>query len=413
MLNNGPILEYLPWGILPLCLTAIAYYGYVLYAAADFFGQSTPVDPDFAPPVTLLKPLCGLDASTYENLASFCRQEYPTYQIVFAVREATDPVIAIAHQLIQDFPAVDLKLVVSDRVIGANLKVSNLDNAVAHAKYDTLVLADSDIRVGPDYLQRVVQPLQDEAVGVVTCLYKSLVTGWLAAFEALGIVTWFHPRVLSARHLEGMQFAMGSTIVLRQAVLRAIGGFGAIANHLADDCQIGYLAVQAGYKVVLSDYIVEHQLAHPRFTDVLHRQVRWARCIRVERFRGYLGLLLTQGTAVSLLFLLATQGSPWGWTMLTLVWSLRLAMAWRVGVHYLKDPVARQLFWLVPVRDLCSFAIWCYSLVGNTIVWRDQTFMLLTGGTLVPVKGDRVDSLQLEQVRLWQMEGGQHKVEKV
>jgi len=358
--------------LLILCLCAIWFYCYSIYAAIDFFGSPDPVEPDFHPCVTLLKPICGLDSDAYENLASFCQQDYPQYQIIFAVRDQHDPGVEVVKQIIDNFPSIDIQLVVNDRTIGTNLKVSNLANAAAVAKYSILLIADSDIRVGSDYLRRVIQPMRDPTVGVVTCLYRSLTQGWMARIEALWISTEFHPRVLVARKLEGIKFALGSTIVIQRSALEAIGGFLAIADYLADDFQLGNLPAQVGYKVVLSDYVVEHVLATASFSDLIQRQIRWACCQRVSRPWGYLGLIFTHGTATSL-------------TGLGITWTMRLLMAWVVGVRSLKDPTAKKFLWLVPLRDLMSFALWCYSFVGNVIEWRGQRLKLTKGGKLVPL----------------------------
>ena len=371
--------------LLILCLCAIWFYCYSIYAAIVFFGSPDPVEPDFHPCVTLLKPICGLDSDAYENLASFCQQDYPQYQIIFAVRDQHDPGVEVVKQIIDNFPSIDIQLVVNDRTIGTNLKVSNLANAAAVAKYSILLIADSDIRVGSDYLRRVIQPMRDPTVGVVTCLYRSLTQGWMARIEALWISTEFHPRVLVARKLEGIKFALGSTIVIQRSALEAIGGFLAIADYLADDFQLGNLPAQVGYKVVLSDYVVEHVLATASFSDLIQRQIRWACCQRVSRPWGYLGLIFTHGTATSLLLLMATGGSILGWTGLGITWTMRLLMAWVVGVRSLKDPTAKKFLWLVPLRDLMSFALWCYSFVGNVIEWRGQRLKLTKGGKLVPL----------------------------
>ncbi|WP_199331038.1 MULTISPECIES: bacteriohopanetetrol glucosamine biosynthesis glycosyltransferase HpnI [unclassified Calothrix] len=371
------------WLLLILCLAAICFYCYSIYAAIAFFTQPRTINPEFLPPVTILKPICGVDRDAEENLASFCQQDYPAYQIIFAVRDREDPAIAIIDKLIQQFPNVDIQLVVSDRIIGANLKVSNLANAVTAAKYEILLIADSDIRVGKDYLQRIVQPLQDEKVGVVTCLYRSLAQGWVTSFEALGISTSFHPGVLVSNQLEEIKFAFGSTIVIRKSALEAIGGFNAIADYLADDFQLGYLPAQAGYRVFLSNYIVDHILDESTLADVIQRQIRWLRCIWVSRPWGYLGLLFTYGTVTSLLLLLVTKGSILGWTSLVITWILRLIMAWVIGVSVFKDPVTKQYFWLIPVRDFMHFAIWCYGFFGKAITWRGQQLQLIPGGKLV------------------------------
>lgn len=370
-----------------LCLSATTFYCYAIYAALDFFGCPHSIDHNFHPPLSVLKPVCGLDSDTYENLASFCYQDYPDYQVIFAVRDQHDPSVEVVQKIVYNFPNIDIQLVISDRTIGTNLKVSNLANAVAAAKHSILLIADSDIRVGSDYLRRVIQPLRDPTVGVVTCLYRSCVQGWVAILEALGTSTEFQASVLVARNLQGMQFAFGSTIVLQKAALEAIGGFAAIANYLADDFQLGNLPTKAGYKVVLSDYVVEHVLGTTTLTDFIQRQIRWARCIRVSRFWGYLGLIFTHGTVTSLLFLMATGGSILGWIIAGITWTTRLAMAWIVGKR-LHDPVVKKFLWLVPLRDMISFILWCYSFVGNSINWRGQRLKLIKGGLLVPLSND-------------------------
>lgn len=367
--------------LLILCLVAICYYCYGIYAAIKFFSYETQIDPDFHPPITILKPICGLDIDTYENFASFCQQDYPEYQIIFSVRNEDDPSVQIVKQIIDDFPKIDISLVIS-RTIGTNLKVSNLAKAKAEAKYSLLLLADSDVRVGRDYLRQVIQPMRDESVGVVTCLYRPFVRGWVAILEAVGISTEYLAGVLVARSLEGMNFALGPTIAIRKSVLEAIGGFIAIADYLADDFQLGYLSAKAGYKVVLSDYIIDHAIATENLLDLIHRQTRWNCCTRVSRPWGYLGLIFTHGTAMSILFLIATGGSIFGWAIALLTWSTRLIMAWVVGVKSLKDPVTSKFLWLVPLRDLIGFAIWCYALVGDTFEWRGQQLKLTKAGKL-------------------------------
>lgn len=374
--------------LLLLCLSAIGYYLYAIYAAIEFFSHPTQIDPDFHPPITILKPICGLDIDTYENFASFCQQDYPEYQIIFGVRDERDPSVEVVQKIIYNFPEIDIHLIVSDRTIGTNFKVSNLANAATVAKYSILLLADSDVRVGPNYLRQVIQPMSDPTVGVVTCLYRPLVRGWVAIFEAVGISTEYHASVLVARKLEGMKFALGPTIAIRKTALEAVGGFLAIADYLADDFQLGCLPAQAGYKVVLSDYIIDHVIATESFINLIHRQTRWNCCTRVSRPWGYLGLIFTHGTAISLLFLMATSGSVFGWAALIATWSMRLVMAWVVGVRSLKDPSSSKFLWLVPLRDLLSFALWCYSSVSNTIKWRGQQMKLTKGGKLVPITDD-------------------------
>jgi ceramide glucosyltransferase len=387
MIDLAVLGEWLRWGLISVltigCWGAIWFYGCAIYGAWQW-SQLTPViQPNFAPPVTILKPLCGLDRDTYENLTSFCQQNYPTYQIIFAVREADDPCVAIVQKLIRLSPDLDLQLVIDDRDIGANPKVNNLANAVRYAKYDVLVIADSDIRVESDYLRQIVQPLRHPLVGVVTCPYRSLARNTVARFEALGTATDFHAGVLVAQQLEGLTFALGATIVLRQSVLANIGGFAAIADYLADDYQLGYLPAAAGYQVVLSSYVVEHVIGPSAWWASLRRQIRWARGTRASRPAGYMGLVMTQGTVSSLL-LVAIAGSSLSLVMLGITWAMRLAMGLVVGGGVLGDRTTQGFWWLIPVRDLMSFGVWLAGFWGNQVEWRGQWLDLLPGGKLQP-----------------------------
>ena len=375
------LLLFLP---LLLCISAMAYYGYAIYAAHRFFAQPGTIDPEFQPPISILKPVCGLDRNAYENLSSFCRQDYPRYQIIFAVQDWSDSSVAVIRQIIHDFPTVDIQLVINDRTIGANRKVSNLANAVTKAEHEILIFSDSDVYVESDYLQHMVQPFKSALVGVVTCLYRAATEGWLTSLEALSSATEFLPGVLVSNHLEGTKFAMGQTIVMRRSVLEEIGGFAAIADYLADDFQLGHLPAQAGYRVVLSHYLIDHVMTTIALKGSLQRQLRWMVGIRVSRWWGYAGLIFTYGTVSSLLFLLAACGSRVGWLVLGLVWTSRLGMAWFVGVRSLNDPIARKLLWLVPLRDCISFVLWCYGFFGDRVEWRGRRFKLMRHGELVP-----------------------------
>ncbi len=384
--------------LLFFCLSAIFFYCYAIYALIVMEGQPHSIASSFQPPVSILKPICGLDGNAYANLASFCRQDYPVYQIIFSVRDPQDSGIALVKQIIHDFPELDIQLVVSTSTIGTNLKVCNLANALTKAKYDILVLADSDIRVGEDYLQRVIEPLQDQSIGVVTCPYRTSAQGWVATLEAIGTATDFHLGVLVSKQLEGMKFALGSTIVIRKQVLEAIGGFRAIADYLGDDFQLGHLPALAGYKVVLSKYVVEHGLATSKLGDALQRQIRWARGTRVCRPWGYLGLVMTYGTVSSLLLLITTGGSTLGVLVLAITWLVRFVAGYLVGVRFLQDQNVRKFFFLMPIRDLIGFVIWCCGLVGDKIEWRGRRLKLTKGGKLLPLKPNLKQSRSKLQV---------------
>ena len=371
-----------------LSIGSIVYYLYSLYATIVFFSQTQEIDPDFSPPLTILKPLCGLDWESYTALVSFCNQDYPEYQIIFSVQDSQDPSIEIVQKIQQDFPNLDIELVISDRAIGINPKINNIANGATKKKYPILVISDSDIQVEKDYLKTIIQPFADPLVGVVTCLYNSLTEGFFASFEALDIASQFCPKVLTARQLQGVKFAFGSTIAIRQETLDKIGGFLAIADYLADDYQLGYLPSQNGYKIILSPYLVEHGLGNVTLKEFIDRQIRWFKCIRIERFWGYVGLIFTYGIINSFALLLLTQGSLFGWSIFGLVWNLRFLTTYLITIKYLKDSNAKEFFLLIPLRDFVSFGIWCYSFIGNKVIWRGEHFTLVEGGKLGEIKSE-------------------------
>ncbi|WP_245911847.1 bacteriohopanetetrol glucosamine biosynthesis glycosyltransferase HpnI [Brunnivagina elsteri] len=395
MINSSLInLNLINLILLVLCLGSICFYCYGIYAGLSFFRHPYAFDPNYNPPVTILKPICGSDGNLYDNLATFCQQDYPNFQIVFSVRDSEDTAIPIINQIIHDFPKLDVELVICDRIIGTNLKVSNLANAAVSAKHPILVLADSDIRVGRDYLKQVIQPFQNENVGVVTCLYRSLAQNWVTIIEALRQTTEFSAGVLVSNQLEGsIKFGFGQTIVIRKQALIDIGGFEAIADYLADDFQLGYLPAQAGYEVVLSQYIVEHELSAISIIDAIKQQIRWASCIRVSRTWGYLGLIFTYGIATSFA-LLVFNVSQYGYRsnasyvsfgVLFITWLTRLIMAWVVGVISLKDSLVKKCLWLIPFCDLFSFFIWCYCFLDNRIEWRGRRLKLAKDGKMIAI----------------------------
>jgi len=342
-----------------------------------------PTHQGFLPEISVIKPLCGLDREDYTNLASFCQQIYPNYQIIFGVKDKADSCVEIVDQLIRDFPQLDIQLVICDASIGVNQKVNNLANAAAHAKYPIWVLADSDVWVGPSYLQHIVQPMQDSNVGAVTCLYRPVAKGWVAGFEAIGISTDYLASVLVAHRLEGLRFTLGPTVVLRRSAFDAVGGFSAIADYLADDFQIGFLLAQAKYKVVLSDYVIDHLMTTNSFRDLWQRQIRWHLCTRVSRPWGYLGLLFTHGTVMGLMLLVLTSFAGPALGLCGIVLGLRLWMAWTVGVQILDEPVAKGALWLVPLRDVMSFVLWFCGLFTGRIQWRGKGYKVARGGKLV------------------------------
>lgn len=393
--TNSPALFWLFFALrlaLLVCVIAsIGYYCVALGAGWLWFRdrrRQRALDASFTPPVTILIPVRGTDSEAYENFASFCRQDYPAYQIVFGARDERDPAVAVIQRVIADFPACRIELVISPAEIGHNAKVSNLQNMHARAAHDLLLIVDSDIRVGPDYLRRVVAPMQDQRVGMVTCLYRGVGPQTFGALmENIGISSTFAPEVVTARAIEGIKFALGSTILTRRELLERIGGFHAVADYLADDFLLGNYIAAEGFEVVLSDYIVEHVSGPETFAEMLRHQLRWGRSTRISRPKGYAGLILTYGTATSLLLLAALKFSSFGWAMLGATLAVRLLVAWSFGVVGLKDRALAKYFWLVPLRDVIGFGIWAASFVGDEIQWRGATFQVLPGGKIKPVGG--------------------------
>ncbi len=371
--------------VLPLGLTiASAFYWLWALACALAFGVRRHRPSAFCPPVTVLKPLCGGDRNLYENLRSFCEQEYPTYQVIFGVRDPDDPAIPVVNRLIREFPDRDLTLLVSDRLIGTNLKVSNLSNLYRRAKYDTLVLADSDIRVGTDYLKAVVGPLQDSGVGIVTCLYKGVATdGVWATLGAMFINGWFVPSALVAARLVSLRYAFGATIACRRDTLDAIGGLERLADFLADDYMLGWLTARQGFRVVLSPYVVETVVRERQFKTLFSHELRWARTFRTARPRGYFLSVVTHGLPLSVLSLVVSRGS--GAAMLMLAGHLVLRLIGHLLLHrILRLPSRWAVVWLMPAREALSFALWVASFLGRSVEWNGHCYTVDAAGRLRP-----------------------------
>ncbi len=369
-------------------LAALVYYALALVAGWSWARdrrRQRALGLGFAPPVTIMIPVRGADVEAYENFASFCRQDYPEFQIMFGCRDEDDSAVPIIRKLQADFPHCTIDLVLSTNEIGANAKVSNLHNMLGHAAHEHLLIVDSDIRVTPNYLRRVLAPMQQAQVGMVTCLYRGAkATTFAARLENIGIAAAFGPEVLSSRALEGIKFALGSTVVTRRVILDQIGGFAAVADYLADDFLLGNLTAAAGYQIVLSDYVVDHIAAPDTIRTMLRHQLRWGRAVRISRPKGYAGLILTYGLATSLLLLWALGGTALGWGLLAFTIVLRFATALFVGAVLMQDRVLLKFLWLVPLRDWLGFLVWLASFAGNEIDWRGHRFVVLRDGKIKP-----------------------------
>ncbi len=337
--------------------------------------------------VSVLKPLHGAEPGLYENLRSFVEQDYPAVQIVLGVNHPQDGALDAARALIRDFPGDDVALVVDRRIRGSNQKVANLENMLAAARHDTLVLADSDMRVNPRYLAAVAAPLADSGVGVVTCLYKGASTGgFWSDLGALQINFSFLTNALLGDALGIGRGCFGATIALRRATLRRIGGFALVRDELADDQRIGDAVRAQGLAVVLSPYLVEAQVWEPSLAALWRHELRWARTVRGIAPIGFAGSAATHPLAIALLAaIIAGFGSIAGILLAAtcvLRWAAAGALARALGL-----PVRR--LWLLPLRDVLSFAVFVASFFGRRVSWRDQNLHVEPNGRMTVVDGEK------------------------
>ncbi|SOY67878.1 bacteriohopanetetrol glucosamine biosynthesis glycosyltransferase HpnI [Cupriavidus taiwanensis] len=352
--------------ILPGAALVCAAAGYALAAAWLSRRGPAPSAAMAATPVSVLKPLCGAEPRLYANLATFCRQRHPCFQLVFGVRAADDPAIAVVERLRRDFPACDIALVIDPQVHGSNLKVSNLINLFGAARHDALVIADSDVAVAPDYLARVTAPLAQAGVGVVTCLYRGhAIGGFWPGLGAQFIDDWFAPAVRIAHAGGSRRFAFGATIALRRDTLAAIGGFDALRDRLADDFWLGELTRRQGLQTVLSDVVVTTDVTEDRFSELWRHELRWLRTIRSLNPAGFAFTFVT-----------------FTWPALALgVWLAPLPpvmAAAVVGVaarSVLAGSAAAAL--RAPLRDGLLLAGWVFAMAGRRVRWREQELSVL------------------------------------
>ena len=369
-------------------LAPLVFYLFGAWTAWRFFRNSRSRAPvrrgDFAPAVSILKPLRGLDRGAYENFASFCRQEYPQYEILFAVSEESDPAVPVVRRLIRDFPEIPIRLVLDGARKGANDKVGKLCRLAQEARYPLLVITDSDVRVSPRYLRRVAALFADPKVGAVTALYRAVEAPSLGAIlDAVGSLS-FSGSALVARSLEGLKFMMGSTVAIPRERLAEIGGFAPLLDMHSDDYELGRRIAQKGYRVELAPDPVEMEFPSESLGDYLRHELRWLVGLRHIRPRGHFGLLMTLGIAwAALAAVLApslTASAAWPLAYLF----VRLSSGYVIGVWGLGDPVVRRKLWLLPLHDLFWFFLWLVSFAVNRIEWRGLVFTL-EKGRMIPV----------------------------
>jgi len=384
-----------------LTLGGLVYMLLALWGARDFVHYCRRVEltgqgrTAYAPDVTILKPLKGVEAGMFAGLVSHCRQEYAgKFEIIFGVSSMDDPAVGQIERLRTEFPECPIRLVECTERLGASGKMSNLVQMLREARYDHVLINDSDIRVSPHYLTRVMAGFANPKVGMVTVLYfgqtaadgKAL-TIW-ARLEALGISTDFMPGVLTARLIEGgIRFGLGSTLAVSRKALAATGGLEGLVDYLADDYEMGARIARAGYRVELCRETVETTVPAYRFRGFWDHQLRWARSTRDSRRFGYVGLGVTYCIPWAVMTCVASGFKLWSFTLLSLVLLARVSVALSVGVGVLGDAQVLRDIWLLPLRDFCGLVFWAWSFASDTVVWRGQRFSL-QGGRISRLQGD-------------------------
>lgn len=359
-----------------VAIIAILYQLTALAAVARHLIVRDP-KPRSLPPVSILKPVRGLDPHFYDAIRSHALQDYPEeYEILFGVTDPDDPAMGDIERLAAEFPDLVIRLIPSFRQ-APNAKAGVLCDLAREARYPVLLVNDSDIRVPEDYLRRVVAPLGDPETGLVTCLYRAHSDSWPGRWEALGIATDFMPSALVAPLVGVREFGLGSTLAFRAEDLAEIGGFEAIGEYLADDYQLAKRITALGTRAFLSRVVVETNLGDDSWKGVWQHQVRWAKTIRVSRKDGYAGLPVTHAGLWALVCLLGGL-----WPAAALVAVIRLLMAFAAGVIVLRSRTAAYGFWLAPLWDLWAFAVWIAGWCGNTVKWRGRTLKLSGDGRI-------------------------------
>ena len=387
------IVHFLRSFVLVAALAPLVYYVIATYCAWSYFhvSRESPRDAfECKPPVSILKPVCGLDRAAYENFVSFCRLDYPEYEILFGVTDENDPVISVIEDLQRAFPGRAIRLLVGAISVGTSPKMNLLCRLVREAKYNLLVINDSDVRVETDYLRNATAPFRDPKVGVVTALFRSITEGDFASdLDAVGVPSDSSASALVAQRFGGMDFALGWTMATTKQRLKEIGGFEAMADHHSDDFTLGNRIARNGYRIVLMRKPIWMVFPKERLSQFLRHELRWSIMLRNIRPVGYLGLAMTFGLPWALLAAVASHSFAWAASYLLAYFVLRLTMAWTIGVWGLRDPVVRSRIWLVPIRDALNFFVWVAGFFSTKVQWRGKEYQV-DGSNLLPLAAKTV-----------------------
>ena len=370
-----------------ICLCSVGYLLFAVFAIERFNlkRKTSTASTEFHPAVTILKPIYGLDPELADNLRSFCQQDYPEYQVIFGLHDKNDPAIPVVEEIIKEFKDIDVRYIVDPRLYGTNHKVSNLINMYPTAKHDYLLIADSDMRVPNNYLANVMSPFTDSNVGAVTCLYSGSARGKLASsLNAMFINEWFLPSVLISRILQPIKYCLGATMIVRRNLLKEIGGFKSLSNYLADDYVLGKLITDLGYKIHLSDFVVENIVEEASIKDLMTHELRWARTLRRVEPLGYALTFLTDTLVISSLaaFIVYASTQSLIWSLLPVLLVLMARVILHIRIKQITDSKCAGSIWLIPLRDLLSFCIRVISFTGNSIQWRNNAFSVDQAGLI-------------------------------
>jgi len=368
----------LAWLLAALVAGSLVYSVMTVVAARKYLKARPAAAPSVLPPISLLTPLAGADLGLEENLRSSFQQDYPEFEVVFAIRRADDPSVPVARKVMAEFPHVPSTLIVAGEPTCANAKVFSLARMTDRARFGLLVMNDSDIRAPRSMLRTLAAEFQDEAVGLVTCPYRAVPgRGWPSRLEALLMNTQFLGGVLVARMLEGMKFALGPSLAVRRSALERIGGWTTLEDFLAEDFVIGKMVAEAGYRVILSSCVVEHHIGSSGMAANLAHRIRWVRSTRRSRPKGYVGEVFTNPLPLALALWLLL---PATWPLLAATVVFRAMSVAAVAGWILHDPLCARYFWALPFEDVLAFLIWVAGFFGNRITWRGRNYYLHRDG---------------------------------
>jgi ceramide glucosyltransferase len=365
------------------------YYAIAIFSSLRFFltskGTGSGKTSEFMPPVSNLKPVRGLDPDAYENFASFCRQDYPNYEVLFCIGDTSDPAYPVLQRLVREFPERQIRIVIGSGRIATNDKVAKLTRLVEEAAHEHLVISDSDVRVRPDYLRKVIAPLEDPKVGATTCLYIPMEEStWVQRLQDVGMDSDFYPGIFVAKQLDGVKFALGPTIATTRGRLQEFGGYASIENRPADDLLVGRLIAEQGYEVALLPYTISTVADYQSLSELFHKRLRWITVMRHMRPWGHFGLIFTLGLPWALLAValrprpLVALGYLGGYL------AVRVLLTLTVGSWGLKQRGIWRKLAFIPLWDGMATLIWLVSFTRKSIRWRGRDY-LMRDGELVPL----------------------------